>query len=139
MWTKEEFVKAHPEVRVGMTAYGMDGERLGMIERIDEDSLTIERGWFFHKDSTIPYDDIEEVREDRVIVRQRREDFERRRVNERWSSAESEFTGRTGGTGEYERGREEEGSETTSEEQEIRIPVKEEKVEPAKPAQKEKK
>ena len=72
MLTKEEFVKTHPDVRVGMTAYTVDGEKLGVIERIDEDDLLIERGWFFHKDFMIPYDDIEDVREDQVIVRQRR-------------------------------------------------------------------
>jgi len=124
MLTKEEFVKTHPDVRVGMTAYSLDGEKLGVIERIDEDNLTIERGWFFHKDFTIPYDDIEDIREDQVIVRQRREDFERERMEE------SEFTGRTGGMGEYERGREEEisGYDRGRETEEARIPVREEEL-----------
>ena len=36
MLTKEEFVKTHPDIRIGMTAYTVDGE-LGTIERIDED------------------------------------------------------------------------------------------------------
>jgi len=82
MLTKEEFVKTHPDVRVGMTAYSMDGEKLGVIERVAEDNLTIERGWFFHKDFVIPYDDIEDIRADQVIVRQRREDFEEMMVEE---------------------------------------------------------
>ncbi len=142
MLTKEEFVKTHPDVRVGMTAYSIDDEKLGVIERVDEDNLTIERGWFFHKDFMIPYDDIEDVREDRVIVRQRREDFEEQRVEERGMMEESEFTGRAGGIGEYERGREEEeevgkygheedvsrygrGRET----EEATIPVREEELE----------
>jgi uncharacterized protein (TIGR02271 family) len=119
MLTKEEFVKTHSDVRVGMTAYSMDGEKLGVIERVDEDNLTIERGWFFHKDFMIPYDDIEDIREDRVIVRQRREDFEEQRMEE------SEFTGRAAGTSEYGRGRETE---------EARIPVREEELEAEKRA-----
>jgi len=122
MLTKEEFVRTHPDVRVGMTAYTMDGEKLGVIERIDEENLTIERGWFFHKDFLIPYDDIEDIREDRVIVRQRREDFEEQRVEEEREERmeEPEFTERAGGIGAYERGRETE---------EARIPVHEEELE----------
>jgi uncharacterized protein (TIGR02271 family) len=129
MLTKEEFVKTHPDVRVGMTAYSMDGDKLGVIERFDEDNLTIERGWFFHKDFLIPYDDIEDIREDQVIVRQRREDFEEHRVEE-GRREESEFTGRTGGIGEYEPGREEEagGSGRGRETEEARIPVREEEL-----------
>lgn len=105
MLTKEEFVKTHPDVRVGMTVYSRDGERLGIIERIDEDNFTIERGWFFHKDFLIPYDAIEEIREDRVIVRQRHEDLAEQRVEEE-QVEEPEFTGRIAGTSESERSRE---------------------------------
>jgi uncharacterized protein (TIGR02271 family) len=120
MLTKEEFVKTHPDVRVGMTAYSTDGARLGVIERIDEDNLTIERGWFFHKDFTIPYDDIEEIRDDRAIVRQGRTGDEKGRMME-----ESEFADRTAGMGESERGRATE---------EATIPVREEKLEAGKRA-----
>lgn len=138
MLTKEEFVKTHPDVRVGMTAYSIDGEKLGVIERIDEDNLMIERGWFFHKDFMIPYDDIEDIREDRVIVRKRREDFERQRAEEpemeEEQMEESEFTGRAGGIGEYEPGREEETEETGGygrggATEEAGIPVREEEPE----------
>ncbi len=124
MLTKEEFVKTHPDLRVGMTVYSMDDEKLGVIERVDEENFTVERGWFFHKDFMIPYDDIEDIREDRVIVRQRREDFEEERVEEE-RMEESEFTGRAAGTSEYGRGRETE---------EARIPVREEELEAEKRA-----
>ena len=131
MLTKEEFVRTHPDLRVGMTVYTMDDEKLGVIERIDEDNFTVERGWFFHKDFMIPYDDIEDIREDRLIVRQRREDFEEQRVEEGQMREESEFTARTGGIGEYERGREEEihGYERGRATEEARIPVREEELE----------
>ncbi len=137
MLTKEEFVKTHPDVRVGMTVHSIDDEKLGVIERIDEDNLLIERGWFFHKDFTIPYDDIEDIREDQVIVRLRREDFEERRAEEGQVREESEFTGSTGGSGEYERGHEEETSEygRGRETEEARIPLREEKLEAEKRAQ----
>jgi hypothetical protein len=100
MLTKEEFVKTHPDVWVGMTAYTTDGEKLGVIERIDEDNLLIERGWFFHKDFLIPYDDIEDVRENQVIVRQRRADFQEQMGKESWETGESDLTGRASEMGE---------------------------------------
>ncbi len=126
MLTKEEFVKTHPDIRVGMTAYSMDGDKLGVIERVDENNLMIERGWFFHKDFVIPYDDIEDIGGDRVILRRRREDLEEERVEEE-RMEEPEFTGRAGGMGEYGRGRETE---------EARIPVREEELEAEKRAKK---
>lgn len=135
MLTKEEFVKTHPDVRVGMTAYSTNGEKLGVIERIDEDNLTIEHGWFFHKDYTIPYDDIEDIREDQVIVRLRRADFEEGRMDEE-RREEAEFTGRAGGMGEYGRGREEEASGygRGRETEEAKIPVREEELQAEKRA-----
>jgi uncharacterized protein (TIGR02271 family) len=148
MLTKEEFVKTHPDVRVGMTAYTMDGEKLGTIERIDEDDILIERGWFFRKDFMIPYDDIEDIREDHVIVRQRREDFEKQRTRESWDTGESDLTGRASEMGERAGARVEEAGERLSEtgerlgerakeavgyrgrmEEEARIPVREEELE----------
>jgi uncharacterized protein (TIGR02271 family) len=153
MLTKEEFVKTHPDIRVGMTAYTTDGEKLGVIERIEEDNLMIERGWFFHKDFVIPYDDIEDVREDQVIVRQRREDFEEQRRGESWETEESDLTGRAGEMGERAGERVEEAGERVKEsgerlgerakefadyrgreEEEARIPVREEELEAQKRA-----
>jgi uncharacterized protein (TIGR02271 family) len=148
MLTKEEFVKTHPDVRVGMTAYTTDGEKLGIIERIDEDTLLVERGWFFHKDFTISYDDIEDVQEDRVIVRQRRGDFQEQMGEESWEAGESDLTGRAGEMGERagsqveqagkrmketgerlgERAKEATGSRGREEEQ-ARIPLREEELE----------
>ncbi len=130
MLTKEQFVKTHPDVRVGMTVYSMDGEKLGVIERAEDDNLTIQRGWFFHKDFLIPYDDIKDIREDRVIVRQRREDFVEQQVEESDERRESEFTGEIGGVGEYGRGREEEASGygRARATEETRIPVREEEL-----------
>jgi len=116
MLTKEEFVKTHPDVREGMTAYTTDGEKLGVIERVDEDNLTIERGWFFHKDFLIPYDDIEDIREDQVIIRQRRQEFEDRMMKEEsWDTGEADLSGRASEVGERAKGRVEETGERAKE------------------------
>jgi hypothetical protein len=69
MVRKEEFMKLHPEVRTGMEAYNFKGERFGIIERIDDDSITIEKGHIFRHEVSLPYDAIEDIREDHVIIR----------------------------------------------------------------------
>jgi hypothetical protein len=69
MLRKEEFLKTHPEVRTGMTAYSVGGDRLGVVEQINEDGVMIERGRVFHKDFYVPYDDIEDVRDKDIVIR----------------------------------------------------------------------
>ncbi len=70
MVRKDEFLKMHPDIRTGMEAYDSKGERLGVIERVDDDSITIEQGHIFHHDVSLPYDAIADIREDQVIIRQ---------------------------------------------------------------------
>jgi uncharacterized protein (TIGR02271 family) len=140
MLTKEEFTRTHPDLRTGMTAYTSDGEKLGVIERLTDDNVIIEKGWFFHKDFLIPYDDIEDIREDHLIIRQSRDDFE--------ETSETEFGEPARETGEYGGSREEEmgaygpGREEglsgygrdRREQEEARIPVREEELEAQKRA-----
>jgi uncharacterized protein (TIGR02271 family) len=139
MLTKEEFTRTHPDLRTGMTAYTSDGERLGVIERITDDNVIIEKGWFFHKDFLVSYDDIEDIREDHLIIRQRREDFEETRETEFGEPARE--TGEYGGSreeelGAYGPGREEElsGYRRGRTEEEARIPLREEELEAQKRA-----
>jgi uncharacterized protein YrrD len=71
MLDREEFVKTHPDVRTGMTVFSTTGEKLGVIEQIGDDNIMIEKGRIFHKDFSVPFDDIEDVRGDEVIIRSR--------------------------------------------------------------------
>jgi hypothetical protein len=116
MLHKEEFTKTHSEVRAGMTAYTMDGNRLGVIETIDDDGITIEEGRIFHKDVHVDYDDIEDVSQDDVFIRRGRETLEREVVEEPVETRETVMTGETVGEREYARGPEEkiETRESTS-------------------------
>jgi uncharacterized protein (TIGR02271 family) len=148
MLHRSDFIATHPEVRTGMTAYTVDGEKLGTVERIGEDNITIEKGWFFRKDFLVSYDDIADVRGDEVILRQRREDFEETRVEDLEETREPDYVGREPAAygygpeaGEplrgYRTGREEELPEreydrSRAEErlgEETRIPVAEEELE----------
>jgi hypothetical protein len=66
---KEEFIKLHPEVTTGMEAYDYQGQRVGIIERIDDESITIEKGHILRHGVRLPYEAIEDIREDHVIIR----------------------------------------------------------------------
>lgn len=138
MLHRSDFIATHLEVRTGMTVYTIDGEKLGTVEQIGEDNIVIEKGWFFRKDFIVSYDDIEDVREDQVILRHRRADFEERRYEEIEETRESDLRREPGmyeygpEQGEplsgYQYGREEELRESGREE-ETRIPVVEEELE----------
>ncbi len=109
MLHKNEFLDTHPEIHTHMDAYSLDGEKLGAVERLDDDSITIEKGWFFPRDFTIRYDDVVDVREDHLIVNQGRTDLEE------WRAPDYR------GWEEYDR--------TSPTEEEARIPLREEELE----------
>lgn len=124
MLNKDEFLSTHPDVHTGMDAYSVDGEKLGEVERLDSDSVTIEKGWFFPKDFTIRYDDIVDIREDHVVVSRSRADLEGWR-DEGYSGWE-----------EYDQANEESRMDTdrqtrrgASSKDETRIPIREEELE----------
>ena len=116
MLRKNEFISTHPEIHTHMDAYSVDGEKLGAVERLDEDSITIEKGWFFPKDFTIRYDDVVDIRGDHLIVNRGRTDLEEWRTP---GYAGWEEYDRVSGT--------QERADTTDEE--TRIPLREEQLE----------
>jgi stress response protein YsnF len=156
MLDRREFVRTHPDVHTGMNVFSTTGERIGIIEQIGDDSITIEKGRIFHKDVSVPYDDIEDVREEDVIIRtggkggaevweEREEWLEEPMETREYTGPEAEVripeTGHEMETGRY--GREEEQTRIPLREEEleaqkyekegeIRIPVKEEEVEATK-------
>lgn len=111
MLHKNDFLSTHPDIRTHMDAYSLDGEKLGEVERLDEDSITIEKGWFFPRDFTIRYDDVVDIREDHLIVNRGRTDLDE------WRTPEY------GGWDEYDR------ASRTETEEEARIPLHEEELE----------
>lgn len=65
---REQFLKAHPNVKGDMVAYTRDGEKLGKVTTLNEDNINIEKGFFFPRDFVISYDDIVEVRDNEMII-----------------------------------------------------------------------
>lgn len=113
MQHKNDFLNVHPEIHTNMDVYSLDGEKLGEVERLDEDSITIEKGWFFPKDFTIRYDDVVDIREDHLIVNRGRTDLDE------WRTPDYR------GWDEYDRANRMEGRT----DEEARIPLREEELE----------
>jgi hypothetical protein len=68
-----------PTVRVGMSVFSADGEKLGNVVRRDADSFIIEKGLFFPKDYLCHYADVASVAGDDVRLSVNREELVRLR------------------------------------------------------------
>ncbi|MFP4015380.1 MAG: YsnF/AvaK domain-containing protein [Chitinispirillaceae bacterium] len=75
MLNRNQFLDKYPGVSEGNNAYTRDGEKLGKIIELNDDYLTIEKGFFFPKDFTFRYDDISEVRDGELILKENRGDL----------------------------------------------------------------
>jgi uncharacterized protein (TIGR02271 family) len=65
---REEFLSKHPDLKPDMVAVSDDGERLGSITSLNEDSIDIGKGDFFPRDFAVRYDDIEDVHDGELVV-----------------------------------------------------------------------
>ncbi|HNY66904.1 MAG TPA: YsnF/AvaK domain-containing protein [Deltaproteobacteria bacterium] len=111
MMHREEFLRKHPNIKGSMIAYSEDGEKLGKVTTLFEESLNIEKGIFFPKDYTIRYDDVVEVHDNDMIVHLRSSDL-RGMKGGAATEGESGFAGGTKG-GVVGPGREELGEAKT--------------------------
>jgi uncharacterized protein (TIGR02271 family) len=73
---KHEFLNKYPRLEQGMVVYSREGEKLGKLVRADEYSLTIEKGFFFPKDFTFRYDDVDDVSGGEIIMNTRRTELD---------------------------------------------------------------
>jgi len=73
---KHEFKKRFPHVEQGMVVYSREGEKLGKLVSADDYSLTIEKGFFFPKDFTFRYDDVEDVSGGEIIMNTHRAELD---------------------------------------------------------------
>jgi len=116
MMRREEFLKLHPDIKGDMIAYSSDGEKLGRITSLNQDTINIEKGFFFPRDFAVPYDNIVDVHGNEMIIDQRREALSS--WQKEGYEAGYEERGRRSGlhTGELSRG------------EEIEIPLREEEL-----------
>ncbi len=74
MLNYKDYVATHPGLKEGMDAFTVDGEKLGSVVELNDDSVIIEKGFFFPRDYSFRYDDITEIADNKVILNQNRSD-----------------------------------------------------------------
>lgn len=95
MLNYNDYISKNPGLKPGMDAYTVDGEKLGTVVAFNDDSLTIEKGFFFPKDFSFRYDDITEITDGKLILNQKHTDVDAWR-NEKyvgWSEYDKVNTG----------------------------------------------
>jgi stress response protein YsnF len=75
MRQKNEFLKCYPKFNIGMLVYSEEGEKLGRVSAMEEDCFVVEKGFFFPRDFTARYEDIDEVTDEKVILEHRAEEL----------------------------------------------------------------
>lgn len=108
MMRREEFLRLHPDVKGEMVAYSKDGEKLGRITALNQDTINIEKGFFFPRDFAVPYDNIIDIHGNEMVIDQHRAALSD------WQRPDYEGWGRRGELGRGE---------------EIEIPLREEELE----------
>lgn len=74
-----------PGLADGMPVQCRDGEKLGKITDLGDDYFVVQKGFFFPRDFTLRYDDIQDIQDEKVIL-----DLDRADVKD-WK--DEEFTG----------------------------------------------
>ncbi|XXF77374.1 YsnF/AvaK domain-containing protein [Myxococcaceae bacterium GXIMD 01537] len=82
-------------IQEGMIVRSIDGEKLGKVFAIGEDSFQIERGLFFPKDFLVRYADVSDVRNGEIILSLGKDNLERlggeERASTTYSSADTSY------------------------------------------------
>lgn len=68
MMRREEFLRDHPNIKGDMVAYTRDGEKLGRVTALNEDSIDIEKGFFFPRDFFVRYDNVVDIHDNELII-----------------------------------------------------------------------
>lgn len=68
MLLKKDLTTKYPQIQEGLMVRCQDGEKLGKISAMNEDSFTVQKGFFFPKDFMFRYDDIADYKDDELIV-----------------------------------------------------------------------
>jgi uncharacterized protein (TIGR02271 family) len=75
MMNRDEFLRRHPDLQPNLVAVSGDGETLGNVTSLNENSVDIARGEFFPRDFAVRYDDIGQANDGRLILNQSGDDL----------------------------------------------------------------
>lgn len=73
-------------IKEGMIVRSIDGEKLGKVFAIGDDSFQIEKGLFFPKDYLVRYAEVSDIRGDEIILTHGRESLQQLGANERYGT-----------------------------------------------------
>lgn len=74
---KYEFLGAHPKVSTGGFVYARDGKQFGLLASMEDGYFIVEQGIFAPRDFTFTYDEVDEVRDGKVILKYLPEEAEK--------------------------------------------------------------
>jgi hypothetical protein len=69
MLRRKDFLEKHPGVIEGTLVKCQDGEKLGKIAAVDEDSIVVRKGIFFPKDFACRFDDVADYRNGELVIK----------------------------------------------------------------------
>lgn len=132
MMTKQQMELRFPKLSMGMAVYTGDGEKLGSVVALDDESFTVEKGIFFPKDFTARYSDIIDVdsTEERIVLNRKMSELDSwRDANYHgWGIFEGLNLGGTAVPGTVVQDREDLDTSSFENEKEIRVPVAKEEL-----------
>lgn len=133
MLLKNDFARKYPAVAEGTVVRCRDGEKLGKISAMDEDSFVVQKGLFFPKDFIFRYEDIQDYRDGEITVNAHHTDLEdwRDESYAGWSHVDDINVGRLSPEPrpEFRDRYADRGTERESSTDQVRIPVVEEELE----------
>jgi len=74
---EESAMYQRSNIQEGMNVRSIDGEKLGKVFAIGDDSFQIEKGLFFPKDYIVRYSDVSDIRDGEIILTHGKENLQR--------------------------------------------------------------
>ena len=132
MLNRRTFLDTNPQFVEGLAVYSKDGEHLGKIVSMDELSFTIEKGFFFPKEFSARYEDVQSIRDGSVQLNESKETLSNWRDPSYagWSQIEDVNEGRLEAQPlDQYKSRYQDSYERVNSQDQIRVPVMEEELE----------
>lgn len=67
--------QSQEQLRAGLEVLSSDGQNIGKIIEVHEDTFIVEKGWFFPRDYTLAMSDVHAIEDDRVLLARTRHEL----------------------------------------------------------------
>lgn len=75
MLTRSDFSSKYPGIEEGVVARSSDGEKIGKVSAMNDDSFTVQKGFFFPEDFMFRYEDVQDFRDGELILSTHQKDL----------------------------------------------------------------